>query len=259
MAKNVKSTIKSIPASFWLSLLFFILVCSTILVGTFNVYQSMMQEKTQPVSSLVIKGINPYTKDSEIVKAIKKGELNNFFKLDVNQVQNNLENLPWVYSASVRKHWPDEIDVYVVDQVPIAQWNDDFFINQYGVIFQADKTRVTEPLPKLFGPEGSEALALENYRNMSNLLTYVKLDITELVLTERHAWQLTLEDGVFIYLGREDRIKRVQRFMDAYKQIKAYAKKDMQVDYIDLRYDTGMAVGWKSLVDDQEKEQKTNV
>ncbi len=49
--------------------------------------------------------------------------------------------------------------------------------------------------------------------------------------------------------------------MDAYEQIKAYAKKDMQVDYVDLRYDTGMAVGWKPVLTNdlkQLQEQKTN-
>ena len=82
----------------------------------------------------------------------------------------------------------------------------------------------------------------------------------QLVLTERYSWQLILVDGVSLNLGREDRIQRVQRFMDAYRQIKAFAQDDMQVDYIDLRYDTGMAVGWKPVINELEKqkEQKTN-
>ena len=168
--------------------------------------------------------------------------------------------MPWVYAASVRKQWPNEVSVYVIDQKPVAQWNDDFFINEHGVIFQADKTRVTHALPKLFGPEGSEVIALENYRNFTNLLTYVDIGVNELVLTERYSWQLILADGVSLNLGREDRIQRVQRFMDAYRQIKAFAQDDMQVDYIDLRYDTGMAVGWKPVINELEKqkEQKTN-
>ena len=60
-------------------------------------------------------------------------------------------------------------------------------------------------------------------------------------------------------LGREERVKRVQRFMDVYPLIKTHLedqfkkqnnhKKQLKqaVDYIDLRYDTGLAVGWKSV------------
>lgn len=89
------------------------------------------------------------------------------------------------------------------------------------------------------------------------------MSITELVLSERFAWQLTLNDGVTLNLGREDRVKRVQRFMDIYPQIKKLAlekaknqnknqdEENQQVDYIDLRYDTGLAVGWKPLTEKQ--------
>lgn len=256
--EQTKFNWNDIPLSYWLGVVFFILVCVGIVVSASSIYSSVMKEQAMPVSSLVIHGDSPYSTEQEIKNAIKKSQLNNFFKLDVNQVQQNLEQLPWVYSASVRKQWPNEVSVYVIDQQPVAQWNDDFFINRQGVIFQADKARVPEPLPKLFGPEGSELLALENYRNINELLVYIKAEIAELVLTERHAWQITLNDGVLLNLGREDRIKRIQRFMDSYQQIKRMSEKNLQVDYIDLRYDTGMAVGWKpSLVVGQE-EQKTN-
>lgn len=241
-------SLKAVPWTFWSGFSFFIIVCLMILASIWNLFSSMMEDEASPVSSLVINGNVPYTHNDEIVGALKKGQLDNFFLLDVNKVQQDLEQLPWVFSASVRKQWPNEVSVYVIDQTPVAQWNDDFFINQYGVIFQADKTRINIALPKLFGPEGSEAIALENYRNLSNLLTYIQVGISELVLTERFAWQLTLEDGVFLDLGREDRVTRIQRFMDAYSTIKAQAKQDMQVDYIDLRYDTGMAVGWKPML-----------
>ncbi|WP_394172664.1 cell division protein FtsQ/DivIB [Thalassotalea litorea] len=230
---------------FWLGLVFFIVTCIGLLFGLTRVLQGMMQENVAPVSSLVINGHTPFTRQDEIVAAITRAKLDNFFQLDVNQVQMQIEALPWVYSATVRKQWPNELRVYVEDQNPVAQWNSDFFINEHGTIFQAAQERVQEPLPKLFGPEGSEKVALENYRNLNELLTFIQSDISELVLTERFAWQLTLSDGVYLNLGREDRVKRLQRYMDAYPQIKAQQTEQLQVDYVDLRYDTGLAVGFK--------------
>jgi cell division protein FtsQ len=99
-------------------------------------------------------------------------------------------------------------------------------------------------------------LALKNYRDLNALLAFNSLKIDELILSERFSWQLTLNDGVTLNLGREERVKRVQRFMDQYPRIKAELKvkkirekyKNQAVDYIDLRYDTGLAVGWKSVV-----------
>ena len=45
-------------------------------------------------------------------------------------------NLPWVYSVAVRKQWPNELKIYVVDQNPVALWNGDFLINQAGKFFK---------------------------------------------------------------------------------------------------------------------------
>ncbi len=77
------------------------------------------------------------------------------------------------------------------------------------------------------------------------------MSIDELILSERFSWQLTLNDGVTLNLGREERVERIQRFMDVYSLIKAQLKVEKEqnqaVDYIDLRYDTGLAVGWKTV------------
>jgi cell division protein FtsQ len=145
----------------------------------------------------------------------------------------------------------------VVDHKPVALWNGEFLINQLGKVFQADMTRIKHYLPNFFGPEGTELLALKNYRDLNTLLAFNALKIDELILSERFSWQLTLNDGVTLNLGREERVKRVQRFMDLYPIIKAELKakkitekqRNQAVDYIDLRYDTGLAVGWKSVTE----------
>ncbi|MFD2164971.1 cell division protein FtsQ/DivIB [Thalassotalea euphylliae] len=245
MTKAATQSLKQVHWSFWLGLTFFFFVVVGLLSVVWFVSKRVSAEETAPVTQVVISGEMPYTKEQDILLAIEPLNIGNFFKVDVNQVQARVDDLPWVYSVAVRKHWPNELKIYVVDQSPVARWNGDFFINQQGVAFQANAERMFHPLPQFFGPEGSEEIALENYRNLNNLLSYNKLSIAELVLTERFSWQLTLSDGVQLNLGREERVQRVQRFMDIYPQIKAYREDKQLIDYIDLRYDTGVAVGWK--------------
>jgi cell division protein FtsQ len=206
----------------------------------------MSSQESSPVTSIVIAGEMPFTIRADIETAIDEINLGNFFNVDVNDIQEKVAGLPWVYSVSVRKKWPNELKIYVVDQTPIALWNGDFLINEYGKAFQADTQRLTHALPAFFGPEGSENIALDNFIDLSKLLRFSDLSIDELVLSERHSWQLTLNDGVMLNLGRENKIERVQRFMDVYPQIIKTKKENQQVDYVDLRYDTGLAVGWKA-------------
>lgn len=233
--------------TFWFGVVFFVAVIIAILSFSVFLNKRLSAEESAPVTSILITGEMPYTTRLDIENAIEQINFGNFFNLDVNEVQEKVAKLPWVYSVSVRKKWPDELTIYVVDQKPVAHWNGSFLINTHGVAFQADTERLQEKLPAFFGPEGSEQLALDNFINLNDLLNLNEIMIDELMLSERFAWQITLDDGVLINLGRNSRIERIQRFMDVYPQIKANKKAEQQVDYVDLRYDTGLAVGWKTI------------
>lgn len=242
----LKENVANLHWSFWLGVGFFVAVIIAILSFGIFLNKRLSAEESAPVTSISIAGEMPYTTRLDIESAIEKVNLGNFFNLDVNDVQQKVAKLPWVYSVSVRKKWPDELKIYVVDQKPIAHWNGDFLLNVNGKAFQADVQRLVEKLPAFFGPEGTEQIALDNFINLNKLLDFSQLAIDELVLTERFAWQLILNDGVTINLGRDNRVERIQRFMDIYPEIKLNKKDGQQVDYVDLRYDTGLAVGWKT-------------
>lgn len=253
--KTIKQQSQVFNLSFGIGLMFFMCVLLSLITLSWWLTQHFIGQESAPVTSIIISGEMPYSKRSDIIAAIDNVDMGNFFQVDVNEVQKSVLTLPWVYSVAVRKQWPNELKIYVVDQRPVALWNGEFLINQQGNVFQANIDRINHYLPSFFGPEGSEALALENYINISSLLDFQSLAIDELVLSERFSWLLTLDDGVTLNLGREERVERVQRFMDVYPIIKAQlkvkknAKKQLNqaVDYIDLRYDTGLAVGWKTI------------
>ena len=256
-SKEQSEKVDRTTTHFVLSFTFFILVLISLGGLSWWLTQHFIGQESAPVTSVVISGEMPYSTRTDVMAAIESVDLGNFFQVDVNEVQSKLLNLPWVSSVAVRKKWPNELKIYVVDNEPVALWNGEFLINHLGKVFQADMNRIKHYLPNFFGPEGTELLALKNYRDLNTLLAFNALKIDELILSERFSWQLTLNDGVTLNLGREERVERVQRFMDLYPMIKAELKakkitekqRNQAVDYIDLRYDTGLAVGWKSVTE----------
>ncbi len=52
----------------------------------------------------------------------------------------------------------------------------------------------------------------------------------------------TLGNGIMLELGREDKMARIQRFINVYPEL---VKQEKSVARVDLRYDTGLAVGWE--------------
>ncbi|GAA6183505.1 MULTISPECIES: cell division protein FtsQ/DivIB [Alteromonadaceae] len=194
-----------------------------------------------PINQVIVSGKRVNIKDELIENTIRSKHPESFFEVDVDRLHREIEALPWVHRASVRKRWPNSLNIHVVEEIASARWNRDSLLNQYGEMFDAQLPDAM--LPALFGPGGSEQTALDGYRDMQTLLNSASLSIDELYLSERFAWNLRLKNGIRLNLGRSEYVDRLQRFVDVYPLLK---KQDKQVDYIDLRYDTGLAVGWKS-------------
>jgi cell division protein FtsQ len=94
----------------------------------------------------------------------------------------------------------------------------------------------------IYGPEGSENQAWKTFKTFKELFAINDIELSSLVLSERFSWQLWLKNGVKLDLGRKDIALRVQRFIDLYPEIKNFS--DKEVESVDLRYDTGLAVSW---------------
>ncbi|GAA63381.1 cell division protein FtsQ [Pseudoalteromonas sp. BSi20311] len=228
---------------------FFLAVVIGLIEITSGVSHWLVENKDAQIKHLTVLGNPKYTDEKAITAAIKKADLSSFFELNVKQVQHLVQELPWVATVSVRKQWPDTIQVYVVEHQAVAHWNSDLLINQSGDAFEAKSDKLSATLPQLYGPEGSEKEAWVAFKQFDEMLKVNALTLTSLALSERFSWQLWLDNGVRLNLGRKDKAKRVQRFIDVYSRIEQRA--DAQIDAIDLRYDTGLAVSYKPMQEQQ--------
>lgn len=222
---------------------FFVLLLLVLVYVGFRSYSWLKDEQKLPVQHIVISGDRQFVDDMKLKAAVRQALPGSFFDLDVDIAHQVIESRPWVYSASVRKEWPNTLRVYVKEQQAVARWNDDLLLNTHGGSFQAFLPQSEDNLPLLYGPGGSEQTALQGYRAMQTLLGQQGLLIEQMLLSERFAWRLTLVGGLTLNLGRTEFIDRVQRFVDLYPLL---INNERYLEYVDLRYDTGMAVGWKS-------------
>ncbi|CCQ10343.1 Cell division protein FtsQ [Pseudoalteromonas luteoviolacea B = ATCC 29581] len=231
---------------------FFLCVVVGIVHLVSGVSDYLVTHKDAQIKQLVVLGSPTYTQEKDIIAAIKHADLSSYFELDVKRVQREVQALPWVASASIRKQWPNTLQVYVVEHKPVAIWNSDLLLNDKGEVFQAQSDKLPLNLPQLYGPEGSEQEAWQVFGQLKELLAVNQFALASLALSERFAWQIWLDNGIRLNLGRDEKAKRVQRFIDVFPHLEK--PKGAEVDAIDLRYDTGLAVSWKY----PEKEQQQN-
>jgi cell division protein FtsQ len=236
---------------FMTGMVFLSALLAALIYGAFRLSAWLEDEQQAPVQKIVLSGERQFIDDTQIEQLVRRTQAGRYFSVDVEQTHQAVEALPWVYRASVRKRWPNGLEIYVVEQVPAAHWNGDLLLNQFGQTFQVSAHEGLILLPQLFGPGGSEQVALQGYFAMRSLLAGTRLEISELFLSERFAWNVQLNNGIKLNLGRKEFIDRFQRFIDLFPLLN---KQEKAVDYVDLRYDTGLAVGWKTKIASKQQE-----
>ncbi len=229
-------------------IIFLLAVLCTVLASSWVVLGWMEDAQRLPLSKLVLTGDRHYTRNDDIRQSILAlGAPGTFMTQDVNIIQSQIERLPWIKQASVRKQWPDELKIHLVEFVPIARWNDQHMMDTDGNAFSVPADRTSKQvLPMLYGPEGSESEVLQGFRDMGQVLAKDKFTLKEAAMTARRSWQLTLNNDIKLNLGLGDTMKRLARFVELYPVLQQQAQVDgKEISYVDLRYDSGAAVGWK--------------
>jgi cell division protein FtsQ len=201
----------------------------------FPVRQVLVSNALQPAGQL-----QHVTRD-QIYAVVTQRLRGTFFSIDLEAARNAFAALPWVRSVEVRRTWPDRLEVAIEEQVAFATWSDGKLVNTHGELFDA---ALVNGLPAFSGPDGSEGEITRRYREFETSLATLGLSARQVVLSPRLAWELKLDNGLALKLGREqprDPIAaRVQRFVAAYADVVGKVKEKLV--YADLRYPQGFAL-----------------
>jgi cell division protein FtsQ len=237
--------LKRIKIAKWMSLIFFLILLYGLQGGYFKLKKWLTDEQSLPLTFLVLTGEMQHV-SSDSVRAVLREQKNrlNFFTLEIAQIQKQLEDMPWVYSASIRKQWPSTIKIHIVEQSIIAIWNDSALLNRAGDIIHATPESVSDQYIKLYGVDEFAKQTLQTYLEVEQLLQVSKFKIQVLSNDKRNSSNIILDNGIALRLGKEQKLDRIQRFLSVFPLIEN--KYDINsIDYLDLRYDTGIAIGWK--------------
>ena len=151
-------------------------------------------------------------------------------------VREAARRIAWVREATVRRRFPDAVEVTFETHQPLARWSESALVSAKGEVFAADYDGF---LPQFTGPQGSSAQMAGEYPALRDAIAPLASAITELRLSPRGAWQVTLESGLSLDLGRGDVHSRLARFVSAWPQL---ASQGVEARHADLRYANGFAV-----------------
>lgn len=202
-----------------------------------------------PLREVVLTAAPQKVSVEQIAHAARGAVVGNFLSVDLEAARATFEKLPWVRAASVRRLWPAGLSLTLEEHEAAARWrplggNDSGLVNVQGEVFAADLPDGAPALPRLSGPEGSAAELLARHAEFNHVLAGIGRRIEAVALSPRRAWQLRLDDGATIELGRDQErhplALRLARFVAHYDKVKTRLG---TVRVADMRYPNGFVIG----------------
>jgi cell division protein FtsQ len=144
-------------------------------------------------------------------------------------------HLPWVREATVRKNFPDVVEISLEAHEPLARWSDERLVSTRGELFHGE---LRGELPRFSGPPSAAAEIARRYAGLARAAQPLGSPIGEVRVSARGAWQVVLASGLTLELGREDIESRLARFAAAWPQL----PQPLPGRHVDLRYANGFAV-----------------
>lgn len=200
-----------------------------------------------PLRQVVVTGALEQVSRGQIEHTARTALAGNFFTVNLDAARTAFEKMPWVRKASVRRRWPDALELALEEHVATARWQrgegEVQLVNAHGELF-AGIPADAEALPRFSGPEGSAAHILTRYREFAQALAPLGRRPVTVTLTARQAWQIRLDDGFVVELGRDQAkhplVERMARFAAYYPA--ARQKIGNVAGIADMRYPNGFAL-----------------
>lgn len=196
-----------------------------------------------PIKYIRTEGVFQYLGKAEIKTVLQPLVKTGILAADMQAMHDAVAQLPWVETVSVKRVWPDAIDIKVHEKKPYVRWGSDSLVNEHGVIFRPKNVAQFESLPMLIGPDKQQQKVLEIMKGVKTALADQSMELAEFNVNDRWAWRIKLATGMEILLGRNDQLKKLQRFM---KTLAVLGQEQVAaIEKADLRYPNGYAVSWK--------------
>ena len=224
-------------------------VYSLVMTVVFFCWQAFSKIEILPIQSVSVEGEFKYLSEQDLKQLTLPYVKGGFFSVDLKTIRTMLIDLPWVEDVSIRRQWPDELSVRVIEKQAVAFWGKDGLLSSRANLFKPEKIDMKLKLPKMQGPDGQHEFMLQELGRMQAWLSGTELMITEIVQDARRSWVLSLisitdTSNLELRLGRSHQHERLHRFVKIYNQ--RLKKQKQKIQHIDMRYTNGFAVAWQN-------------
>ena len=196
----------------------------------------------RPIAKVSVESNFHYIDRQHVTQLLNHTLRRGFINENLNMIKAELEKNAWIDQVVLSRQWPDQLQVKIVEQAPIARWSDTGFINSRGELVAINDVKQLQHLPHLAGPSRDSTELLKQYQTIAKLLRKYDLEVASLTKSQDHRWIVELTNGWQINVGKGQLMEKMQRFAMLLKSQSLADRNDIAV--IDMRYPNGVAIKW---------------
>ena len=226
----------------------------------------LLQPDKFQIEEILVYGESGNSGGEQVKEAVQNALDGNFFSISLERLENEVEQLPWVFSASLRRQWPPTIVINVVEAELAARWGTDKWLSLAGdlIVRPVNEKWDHSTLAQLDGPEDQVDVVWKVFRQWSGKFASVGLSLDALSLSSTGLLDFRIsaaapglqgesdnpdgriadtDSNVTMIVELENSWTRVQRFLDTLDS--RLLVRFPEMESVDLRYQNGFTIGWR--------------
>lgn len=196
-----------------------------------------------PLTQLEVRGEFERLQPADVRQAAERFLASSFFTVDVAQLRETIAALPWVLRVRAEREWPGAISVRVWERQPYARWNEASMLDTESHPFTPRAAEIPTGLPRLGGSPGHEAEVAQAWQRLAPALQGTPVELVGLNLDARGEWTARTRGDIELRFGQDSPDSRIATLTGVARRV--LDGRWEQVQYLDLRYTNGFAVGWR--------------
>ena len=206
------------------------------------IQQQVSQKVWFPITQVSVIGATKEVNASQLENDILDDLNSSFFALKLDQLADQVEMHSWVAEATLRRVWPNKIEVFIREHQPVALWNENALMSANGVVFKVATTVPYQNLVKISGKQRDSRELLFSLSDLNQLIA--KYDVYPVDYDYRKAGELKVlfNNSLEVIFSLEDKQVQFKRF--AALLANGFMSNEKNVQRIDMRYSNGFSVKW---------------
>lgn len=227
------------------------LLVSTFVISMVFINDHYKDQILFPITQIKVSGTLQNVTKSELEALVLKDLKEGFFNIKLNTIAQDIEQINWVAQATLRRVWPNKVDVLIREHQAVAVWNDDTLISANGILFKVPTTQNYQQFARISGQAEDAKELLLAYSQLEQMTAAYGLYIDQISRVKSGEIKVKYNSSLISVFAMKDSELQFNRFASLLSSghLKSNGQQNTfnnkPVKSIDLRYSNGFSVVWQ--------------